>query len=85
MILAASCSGLKQAKRRRLPGSAGGWRKTRGAPPPSRAGQCLGWALTSVPVNLGRAFLRDPYWALHAAKALGVETAWPDQYLRAKR
>ncbi len=35
-------------------------------------------------VLLGRQFLRDPYWGLHAAAALGVEHPWPDQYLRAK-
>lgn len=35
-------------------------------------------------VLLGRQFLRDPYWPLHAAKALGVDVAWPNQYLRAK-
>jgi len=35
-------------------------------------------------VLLARAFLRDPYWPLHAAKALGVDVPWPDQYLRAK-
>jgi 2,4-dienoyl-CoA reductase-like NADH-dependent reductase (Old Yellow Enzyme family) len=35
-------------------------------------------------VLLARALLRDPYWPLHAAKALGVEAAWPVQYLRAK-
>ncbi|HEU4581276.1 MAG TPA: NADH:flavin oxidoreductase/NADH oxidase [Polyangiaceae bacterium] len=34
-------------------------------------------------VLLGRAFLRDPYWALHAAKALGVAPTIPSQYLRA--
>jgi 2,4-dienoyl-CoA reductase-like NADH-dependent reductase (Old Yellow Enzyme family) len=34
-------------------------------------------------VMLGRAFLRDPYWALHAAKTLGVPAAIPSQYLRA--
>lgn len=34
-------------------------------------------------VLLGRAFLRDPYWALHAARALGVPAAIPEQYLRA--
>jgi 2,4-dienoyl-CoA reductase-like NADH-dependent reductase (Old Yellow Enzyme family) len=33
-------------------------------------------------VCLARAFLRDPYWPRHAAKALGVEMAWPDQYKR---
>jgi len=36
-------------------------------------------------VSLARQMLRDPYWPLHAAKALGVEIPWPDQYLRAKK
>ncbi len=35
-------------------------------------------------VLLARALLRDPYWPLHAAHALGAECAWPDQYLRAR-
>jgi len=35
-------------------------------------------------VFLGRAVLRDPYWPLHAARALGAEVNWPNQYLRAK-
>ncbi|GFE59753.1 NADH:flavin oxidoreductase/NADH oxidase [Geobacter sp. AOG2] len=35
-------------------------------------------------VFLAREMLRDPYWPLHAARELGVEVAWPDQYLRAK-
>jgi len=35
-------------------------------------------------VLLARAFLRDPYWPLHAADALGEEVAWPVQYGRAK-
>ena len=34
--------------------------------------------------KLAREMLRDPYWPLHAALALGVDVAWPDQYLRAK-
>ena len=34
-------------------------------------------------VLLAREFLRDPYWPLHAAKALGVKAAWPKQYGRA--
>ncbi|MEP6573876.1 MAG: NADH:flavin oxidoreductase/NADH oxidase [Gemmatimonadota bacterium] len=34
-------------------------------------------------VLLARQLLRDPNWPLHAAKALGVKTKWPDQYLRA--
>jgi 2,4-dienoyl-CoA reductase-like NADH-dependent reductase (Old Yellow Enzyme family) len=33
-------------------------------------------------VALARAMLRDPYWPRHAAKALGVEMPWPDQYKR---
>ncbi len=33
-------------------------------------------------VLLGRALLRDPYWPLHAALALGAEGVWPVQYLR---
>jgi 2,4-dienoyl-CoA reductase-like NADH-dependent reductase (Old Yellow Enzyme family) len=35
-------------------------------------------------VLLGRQMLRDPYWPLHAARALGVEADWPNQYLRAR-
>ena len=34
-------------------------------------------------VLLAREFLRDPYWALRAAKALGFEQPAPVQYLRA--
>jgi 2,4-dienoyl-CoA reductase-like NADH-dependent reductase (Old Yellow Enzyme family) len=34
-------------------------------------------------VLLARAMLRDPYWTLHAAKALGVKAPWPVQYGRA--
>jgi len=34
-------------------------------------------------VLLAREMLRDPYWALHAADALGEKTSWPVQYLRA--
>ena len=36
-------------------------------------------------VIMARELLRDPYWPLHAAKALGVDVPWPNQYLRAKR
>ena len=36
-------------------------------------------------VLLAREMLRDPYWPLHAAKALGVDVPWPKQYERAKR
>jgi 2,4-dienoyl-CoA reductase-like NADH-dependent reductase (Old Yellow Enzyme family) len=35
-------------------------------------------------VLLAREELRDPYFPLHAAKELGVDVAWPAQYLRAK-
>lgn len=35
-------------------------------------------------VLLARELLRDPYWPLHAARELGVDVKWPDQYLRAK-
>ena len=34
-------------------------------------------------VLLARAELRDPYWTLHAALALGESVSWPRQYLRA--
>lgn len=34
-------------------------------------------------VLLARAFLRDPYWARHAALALGADSHWPIQYARA--
>jgi 2,4-dienoyl-CoA reductase-like NADH-dependent reductase (Old Yellow Enzyme family) len=37
-------------------------------------------------VLLARELLRDPYWPLHAARALGAEIDyWPAQYTRAKR
>lgn len=36
-------------------------------------------------VFLARELLRDPYWPLHAAKALGEDITWPKQYERAKR
>lgn len=35
-------------------------------------------------VLLARELLRDPYWPLHAARALGVDVPWPPQYQRAK-
>lgn len=34
-------------------------------------------------VIIAREFLRDPYWPVHAAAALGEAAAWPVQYLRA--
>jgi hypothetical protein len=33
---------------------------------------------------MARAFLRDPYWPLHAAKELGADMEWPVPYGRAK-
>jgi 2,4-dienoyl-CoA reductase-like NADH-dependent reductase (Old Yellow Enzyme family) len=35
-------------------------------------------------IIIARASLRDPYFALNAAKILGDNTEWPLQYLRAK-
>lgn len=35
-------------------------------------------------IALGRELLRNPYWPLHAAKELGVDIDWPEQYKRAK-
>jgi NADPH2 dehydrogenase len=35
-------------------------------------------------VYLGRELLRNPYWALTAAKELGDDLKWPEQYERAK-
>lgn len=35
-------------------------------------------------IVLGRQHLRDPYFALHAAKELGEDIEWPKQYRRAK-
>jgi len=34
-------------------------------------------------VLLAREMLRDPYWAVHAAQALGEKASWPVQYMRA--
>jgi len=34
-------------------------------------------------VLLAREMLRDPYWPVHAAAALGETVSWPVQYLRA--
>ena len=51
---------------------------------PAQAEQIIATGQADV-VSLGRQMLRDPYWPLHAAQALGVEIPWPDQYLRAKK
>lgn len=36
-------------------------------------------------VLLGRELLRNPYWTLEAARALGADLEWQPQYARAKR
>lgn len=36
-------------------------------------------------ILMAREFLRDPYWPLHAAKTLGEDIPWPNQYMAAKR
>ncbi len=36
-------------------------------------------------IFLARQMLRDPYWPLHAAQALGEDVPWPDPYTRAKQ
>jgi 2,4-dienoyl-CoA reductase-like NADH-dependent reductase (Old Yellow Enzyme family) len=35
-------------------------------------------------VLLARRLLREPYWPLRAARELGADIAWPQQYGRAK-
>ena len=35
-------------------------------------------------VFLARQLLRDPYWPLHAARTLGAQIEWPQQYERAR-
>jgi 2,4-dienoyl-CoA reductase-like NADH-dependent reductase (Old Yellow Enzyme family) len=35
-------------------------------------------------ILMAREFLRQPYWPLHAAKALNVDIPWPSQYLLAR-
>ena len=35
-------------------------------------------------IALARQLLREPYWPLRAASALGADHAWPDQYARAR-
>jgi NADPH2 dehydrogenase len=35
-------------------------------------------------IFLARHLLRDPYWPIRAARALGADEPWPEQYLRAK-
>jgi 2,4-dienoyl-CoA reductase-like NADH-dependent reductase (Old Yellow Enzyme family) len=49
-----------------------------------QANQIIGQGQADL-VILARELLRDPYWPLHAARALGhEEMPWPPQYLRAR-
>ena len=50
---------------------------------PAQAERILAEGQADV-VLLARQFLRDPYFPWHAGLALGVDLAWPSQYLRAK-
>ena len=50
---------------------------------PAQAQQVLDEGKADL-VVMARAFLRDPYWALHAAQALGVDVKWPVQYTAVK-
>jgi len=50
---------------------------------PEQAEQIVATGQADV-VFMAREMLRDPYWPLHAAQALGAEAPWPDQYLRAR-
>jgi 2,4-dienoyl-CoA reductase-like NADH-dependent reductase (Old Yellow Enzyme family) len=51
---------------------------------PAQAEQIVATGQADV-VSLARQMLRDPYWPLNAARALGVDLPWPNQYLRAKK
>ncbi|GFO55125.1 oxidoreductase [Geomonas sp. Red276] len=50
---------------------------------PAQAEQVVATGLADV-VFLARGMLKDPYWPLSAARALGVDLTWPVQYERAK-
>jgi 2,4-dienoyl-CoA reductase-like NADH-dependent reductase (Old Yellow Enzyme family) len=49
---------------------------------PAQAEQIVGTGQADA-VIIARAFLRDPYWPLRAARELGQAMSWPVQYLRA--
>lgn len=51
---------------------------------PAQADQIIRTGQADV-VILARQFLREPYWPLLAARALGHDIAWPLQYDRAKQ
>jgi len=50
---------------------------------PAQADQIIRTEQADI-VLLAREMLRDPYWPLRAAKALGHDAPWPRQYARAK-
>jgi 2,4-dienoyl-CoA reductase-like NADH-dependent reductase (Old Yellow Enzyme family) len=50
---------------------------------PAQADQIIRSGQADV-VILARQFLREPYWPLLAARALGYDIKWPVQYDRAK-
>ena len=49
-----------------------------------QAEQIIATGLADV-VIIGREFLRDPHWPLHAAQKLQVDMPWPNQYRLGKR
>ena len=51
---------------------------------PAQADQIIRSAQADL-VIMARQFLRDPYWPLLAAHALGQDIQWPQQYDRAKK
>jgi 2,4-dienoyl-CoA reductase-like NADH-dependent reductase (Old Yellow Enzyme family) len=51
---------------------------------PAQAEQIVATGLADA-VFIARELLRDPYWPLHAARALGADDPWPVQYERAKK
>jgi 2,4-dienoyl-CoA reductase-like NADH-dependent reductase (Old Yellow Enzyme family) len=50
---------------------------------PGQAEQIVAGGQADV-VLLARGFLRDPYWPMHAARALDATVAWPMQDQRAQ-
>ena len=48
----------------------------------AQAEQIVGTGLADL-IFIGRGFLEDPYWALHAARKLRAEGDWPMPYARA--
>lgn len=50
---------------------------------PMQAEAIVGQGQADV-VLIGRQLLREPHWPLRAARELGVEGPWPNQYLRAR-